>query len=96
MKTFAGYQFFNENCPKKSYVIFHDDDVFIKLNELRGQMNKIPSDEAHIKCLKGTVCRKRIINHFAGIVSKQDNDWSKIIQSAWRTKGTKILALIYE
>lgn len=53
MKTFAGYQFTNEHCVNKDYMVFHDDDVFIKINELRGQMNKISPSEAHIKCLKG-------------------------------------------
>lgn len=53
MKTFAGYQFFAEYCPEKQYVIFHDDDVYIKLHELRGQMNKLDYKQPHIKCLKG-------------------------------------------
>ena len=40
-KTFAGYQFFSENCKEREYVVFHDDDVFIAVNELKGQMKKV-------------------------------------------------------
>ena len=40
-KTFAGYQFFAQHCPQKQYVVFQDDDVFIKVNELKGQMNRL-------------------------------------------------------
>ncbi|CAG5079035.1 Oidioi.mRNA.OKI2018_I69.PAR.g9153.t1.cds [Oikopleura dioica] len=53
MKTFAGYQFFNDRCMKKKYAIFHDDDIFIKLNELEGQLKKLDPSVPEIKCLKG-------------------------------------------
>ena len=53
MKTFAGYQFFNDHCKKKKYAIFHDDDIYIKLNELRGQLKKLDPSVPEIKCLKG-------------------------------------------
>ena len=45
-KTFAGYQFFIEKCQQRQYVVFHDDDVFIAVNELKSQLNKTPSSEA--------------------------------------------------
>lgn len=42
-KTFAGYQFFAEKCQQRDYVIFHDDDVFIAVNELKSQLKKTSS-----------------------------------------------------
>jgi hypothetical protein len=54
MKTFAGYQFFNDHCEKKKYAIFHDDDIYVKLNELKGQLKKLDPAVPEIKCLKGT------------------------------------------
>ena len=44
MKTFAGYQFVATHCNEKDYVLFVDDDVFIKLIELKEQLKKIQSD----------------------------------------------------
>ena len=44
VKTFAGYQFVAKHCNEKDYVLFVDDDVFVKLNELKVLMKKIPSD----------------------------------------------------
>ena len=67
-KTFAGYQFFIEKCQNRQYVIFHDDDVFIAVKELKSQLNKTPSSRsmriptqtrtyfsatAEVFCLKG-------------------------------------------
>ena len=44
MKTFAGYQFVAQHCNEKDYVLFVDDDVFIKLTELKEELKKIQSD----------------------------------------------------
>ena len=43
-KTFAGYQFVAQHCNEKDYVLFVDDDVFIKLTELKEELKKIESD----------------------------------------------------
>ena len=48
-KTFAGYQFLKEKCKKKEYVAFQDDDVFIKINELRGHFKQISPGMTHWK-----------------------------------------------
>ena len=44
VKTFAGYQFVAQHCNEKDYVLFVDDDVFIKLIELKEELKKIQSD----------------------------------------------------
>ena len=44
VKTFAGYQFVAQHCNEKDYVLFVDDDAFVKLNELKVFMKKIQSD----------------------------------------------------
>ena len=43
VKTFAGYQFVAQHCNEKDYVLFVDDDVFIKLIELKEELKKIQS-----------------------------------------------------
>ena len=57
-KTFAGYQFFAEKCPDKQYVAFIDDDVFIKVRELKKEMKKLSG---------GTF---RLLDNFGAINSK--------------------------
>ena len=52
-KTFAGYQFVAQHCSEKEYVLFADDDVFIKLNEIKDEMQKISPEVDSMRCLKG-------------------------------------------
>ena len=52
-KTFAGYQFVSQHCNEKEYVLFVDDDVFIKLNEIKDEMRIISPDIDSMRCLKG-------------------------------------------
>ena len=44
VKTFAGYQFVAQHCNEKDYVLFVDDDAFIKLIGLKEELKKIQSD----------------------------------------------------
>ena len=44
VKTFAGYQFVAQHCKEKDYVLFVDDDAFIKLIGLKEELKKIQSD----------------------------------------------------
>ena len=38
-KTFAGYQFVAKYCREKEYVLFVDDDVFVKIHQIKEEMN---------------------------------------------------------
>ena len=52
-KTFAGYQFFATECKNKEYVAFIDDDVFIKVHELKSHFKNISPESPEVRCLKG-------------------------------------------
>ena len=52
-KTFAGYQFVAEHCTSKEYVLFVDDDTFLKLNEIKAEMKKMSPKIDSLRCLKG-------------------------------------------
>ena len=52
-KTFAGYQFVAEHCTQKEYVLFVDDDTFLKLNEIKAEMKKMSPEVDSLRCLKG-------------------------------------------
>ena len=53
IKTFLGYQYFNDYCRKSTHVTFFDDDTFVRLD----QFDEIFSDEKGAKdeiiCLRG-------------------------------------------
>ena len=36
------YQYFAQNCPNKEYGIFIDDDVFVRTEDMKKQMKRIP------------------------------------------------------
>ena len=50
LKTYLGYQFYNDHCQNHAGLVqFIDDDTFVRFD----QMEKILMDPGHVVCLKG-------------------------------------------